>query len=502
MRDQELEQRLRAAIEHAAPDPLDRILSSCDAQKGVIVPMKNTTGKKNRWASLAVAAVLAIMVCGGFGLHGWKTTNAVAAVVSLDVNPSIQLRVNQREKVLSAEALNQDAMVILADMDLKNTDLNVAVNAIVGSLLQNGYLDSLSSAILISVEDQNPQRADRLQTELSAQVDATLQSAAAGAAVLSQIVTYDAGLETQAQRNHISVGKAALVRDVQALNGDLAFDSLAALSVEELKQLLETGAPALPIGKAAAIAAAEAVAIPAMEQKFGISFADSDIRWDVDPELDEMPAHYEVELETPIGSLDYEIDAYTGAILYGFQIPGQKTGTTQIVGATAASGPLVVSSQITEAQAQSIALEHAGVSAEKALGLRVNADLDDGVSHFDVEFRCSGVEYEYEIDAENGAILKAERDADDDWSAVATSDSASTEPSSASGIISADAAQSAALQHAGVASSNVSRMQCELDWEDGIQVYEIEFHAGQVEYEYEVHAVTGVVLKVQQDIDD
>ena len=35
--------------------------------------------------------------------------------------------------------------------DLKGTKVDVAVNAIVGGLVKNGYFDSISSAILISV---------------------------------------------------------------------------------------------------------------------------------------------------------------------------------------------------------------------------------------------------------------------------------------------------------------------------------------------------------------
>lgn len=47
--------------------------------------------------------------------------------------------------------------------DLKGTKLEVAVNAVVGALVSSGYLDSLSSAILISVEDQDQDRASRLR---------------------------------------------------------------------------------------------------------------------------------------------------------------------------------------------------------------------------------------------------------------------------------------------------------------------------------------------------
>ena len=84
--------------------------------------------------------------------------------------------------------------------DLKGAKLDVAVNAIVGSLVRNGYLDSISSAILISVEDKNTARAEKLQRELTSTVDGVLQTSAAKAAVLTQTLTQDAGREQQARK--------------------------------------------------------------------------------------------------------------------------------------------------------------------------------------------------------------------------------------------------------------------------------------------------------------
>ena len=64
------------------------------------------------------------------------------SIVGLDVNPSVELSINRKERVLKADALNEDARTILQGMDLKGVELNVAVNAIVGSMVSNGYLDS------------------------------------------------------------------------------------------------------------------------------------------------------------------------------------------------------------------------------------------------------------------------------------------------------------------------------------------------------------------------
>ena len=473
IQEQELEQRLRTAMAHAAPDALDRILASCQAQKGTVIPIEQARKPRKRWASLAVAAALAV-VCCVFGLTSWRSANAVASVVSLDVNPSIQLQVSKNEKVLSAQALNEDAQVILEGMDLKGTQLKVAVNAIVGSLLQNGYLDRLSSAILISVEDDDAQRAARLESDLTSEVGTALENASAGAAILSQILSVDSGLETQAQNSNISVGKAAMIRDIQALNSQLDFDALSALSVEELKQLREIGAPDMPIGTAAAASAAIKYA--------GVSA--SAATYDVDPELDEYPAYYEVELYTASGEFDYNVNAWTGEILRG------PANVSNIPGTSTSPG---TSGGISADKAKSIALTDAGVSESSALGLRVKQDWDDGVAIYEVEFRYNGAEYEYDIRSSDGSILKSERDDDNDYSYAAV-------PSASGSLVGEAAAQSAALTHAGVKESDTSYLSCRLEYDDGrVECYEVEFQAGTTQYEYEIGPYDGAVWKAERE---
>ena len=310
MTNEKMERQLAAALEKTAPDDMSGVLSRCEARKGTVIPMttKKTTNRK--WTTLAAACLAVILLCGG-GVF-YQRAHAVASVVSLDVNPSIELKVSRNEKVLVCTPLNEDAKAILADMsngaDLKGAKLDVAVNAIVGSLVRNGYLDSISSAIMISVEDKDAARAEKLQRELTSAVDGVLQTSEAKAAVLTQTLTQDAGLTQRARENSISTGKAALVNRVLALNATLKFDALAKLSVEELKDLAEAGAPAMPIGMDVARTAAEEYA--------GTTAVDS-VTAEVDPELDESPAHYEVELQTAWGEFEYLVDAYTGKVLSG-----------------------------------------------------------------------------------------------------------------------------------------------------------------------------------------
>ena len=427
MTSEKLEQRLASAVEKTAPNDVNGVLSRCEERKGTVIPMtaKKTAKKttKRKWTTL-VAACLAVMLLGGGGLF-YQQANAVASVVSLDVNPSIELKVNRSEKVLVCTPLNEDAKAILADMgngaDLKGAKLDVAVNAIVGSLVRNGYLNSISSAIMISVEDKDTARAEKLQRELTSTVDGVLQTSESRASVLTQTLTQDAGLTQQARENSISTGKAALVNRVLALNATLKFDALAKLSVEELKDLAEAGAPAMPIGMDAARSAAEEYA--------GTTAMDS-VTAEVDPELDESPAHYEVELQTARDEFKYLVDAYTGKVLSGqkdlLAAVSASNETTKPSGQKPASAsnettkpsdqkpaPSGTVQDIGYAKAKSIALNHAGLRENQAYDMDIELDDEDGTLIYEVEFKSGNMEYDYEIDAASGAILKHETELDD-----------------------------------------------------------------------------------------
>ena len=465
MTNDQMERRLSAALDKTAPDDVDGVLSRCTERKGTVVPMKKKNNRMKKWMQ-AVAACLAVLLLGGGGLLV-QQAHAVTSVVSLDVNPSIELRVNSREKVVSCQALNQEAQAVLEDMDggrdLKGVKADVAVNAIVGSLVRCGYLDSLSSAILISVEDKDQARAQRLQQELTSVAGGALGDSQA--AVLSQTVQQDKELEKQAKANNISTGKAALIRQAMALNGSLTFEGLAKLSVEELRDLIEAGAPGMPIGMTAALEAAARYA--------GLTTADITDA-DVDPELDENPAHYEVEFQVSgKGELEYKVEAYTGQVL---------TGQANVQPST----PVNPSGDIGMEAAKSAALKHAGLST--AVFTKAERDYDDGRLEYELEFHTDSAAYEVTVDAATGRVLDYEKE--------------NLRGGTGSADIGAQAAKAAALKHAGLSEGQVQQLQVEWDSEHGRAVYEVEFKSGGMEYDYVIDAATGAVLEHQAERHD
>ncbi len=76
-------------------------------------------------------------------------------------------------------------------------------------------------------------------------------------------------------------------------------------------------------------------------------------------------------------------------------------------------------------------------------------------------------------------------------------------PSSSKNVaVSKDEAKAIVLNHAGLTASDVKRYKAELDRERGSLVYEIEFDSGRYEYEYEVSAEDGRIIKSEKDFRD
>ncbi len=78
-------------------------------------------------------------------------------------------------------------------------------------------------------------------------------------------------------------------------------------------------------------------------------------------------------------------------------------GNKDTVGSTA---------KITADEAKAAAFKHAGVNENDVTGIDVDLDRDDRVLKYEVDFYSGGVEYDYDINAETGDIISADKDMD------------------------------------------------------------------------------------------
>lgn len=113
--------------------------------------------------------------------------------------------------------------------------------------------------------------------------------------------------------------------------------------------------------------------------------------------------HYDIDFYANGVEYDYEISVSDGKILEK-STEKERDNVKQ----EQTSEDIISSSK-----AKSIALKHAGVSASDADYVRVSKDIDDGRTVYEVDFKCGGYEYDYEINAKTGSIIEYDKDIDD-----------------------------------------------------------------------------------------
>lgn len=204
--------------------------------------------------------------------------------------------------------------------------------------------------------------------------------------------------------------------------------------------------------------------------------------------LDEEHGRIAYEVEFVYGGFEYEVtvSAENGSIL-DYEKDEDKKELTSLP-------EFDSEGYISEEEAKNIALAHAKLTKAGIMGLRVMLERDDGRMVYEVEFYFVDSEYDYDIDAVTGEIISFDRDAEHISLGEASVD--------IKDIISEGDARSAAIAHAVVSEKDVYDFDIELDNDKGVLIYEIEFKCGDYEYEYDIAALDGSVIKYSKELDD
>ena len=172
---------------------------------------------------------------------------------------------------------------------------------------------------------------------------------------------------------------------------------------------------------------------------------------------------------------------------------------------------------ISMAQAQTAALDAAKIDAANADISSATLSEVAGVTCYKVEFTSGDHAYSYSINAESGEVLEmssreqstSAASSDEDTQTVAPSAAPSAVPSAdtstapaqtapntntSTGAVDEAKAQEIALAHAGVSAADATITKSKLDYDDGRQVYEIEWYANGAKYDYEVAVATGEIV--------
>ena len=244
MKKRDLKKKILEAYRSEAPDLRVNILSSCMSEEQEPKTDAEESQSKKRtiqpsfrlaFKPLSAVALCLVLLVFGFAIGsnrsgGGGSVLTAETVVYLDVNPSIELQMDNENRIVDAIAGNKDAEIVLADLKLNGIDMNTALKAIVGSMYINGYLTPESNSMLISVNSKNEETADALLCDITEQINAALEKSNMECAIIAQCLTINEELTCKAEEYGISVGKMHLLNKISSCFGGISADTFAKLS--------------------------------------------------------------------------------------------------------------------------------------------------------------------------------------------------------------------------------------------------------------------------------
>ncbi|MGN1066758.1 MAG: PepSY domain-containing protein, partial [Candidatus Fimimonas sp.] len=468
-----IEKRVNKAFTNATPNNFERVAQDCQrTPQQTAVSSRQGMFWKVSTCALAFILVVAVLF-GGITLN---TQYASAATITLDVNPSVELKINGNQRIVSATAQNKDGEIILAGMedDLKGCSLKVAVNAIIGSMFRNGYLSELTNSVLVSVDSDKSLYEQLVQT-VTTEIEVSLKGNAIDASVVSQWLTNDDAINALVAKYDVSRGKAQLIHKIASQtdeegNALYTEEQLVALSVNELGIILgnlgvddvtQSGSSS----EKAYIGSDKALEI-ALE-KLGMEGLTAE---------SEGLNVFKNKVDFDDGVMVYDIEFVYGGYEYEVQIGAISGEVLSFECALRDFKPGEGSTELTKEEIVAVALQNAGVAD---VTTEVYVCRYYRITVYTVSFQTEENYFEYDIDVYGNVLYSA---------------CIKLQKSEQDGYLTRKQAQEYFLEHNQQGFTSLDKLErfkiCATTSEEGQLVYEISFVSENNKYLYTLNAVT------------
>lgn len=220
MRD--LEKNIKEAFDavRAEPELKDSAMAYIAAQRE-----KRRNPFLFRWARMAAAAAcMALLFFGGYGTAVYFQP---VSVISVDINPSLELGINAFDRVISVDSYNDDGRLLAEGLSLRNRNCFDAVEAIIASDTVQSLMAG-EDALILTVVGGDTEETISLCSKLEDRVGGVENTHCRSA--VAEVVE-------EAHHCGLSYGKYLAYLEALEGNGELTPEQVQAMTMRELREL-------------------------------------------------------------------------------------------------------------------------------------------------------------------------------------------------------------------------------------------------------------------------
>lgn len=165
--------------------------------------------------------------------------NTPYSYVSIDINPSIILTTNRFDKVIAVKGLNEDAELLLKNINVKNMKINDANNLILKKAIELEYIKENidDNAILVTVYCNNESKRNKMQKSINNDLNEYFNGKGIKSLIINQVLTAE---DINIMNEYgVSQGKVLFVKKAIAENPSLKFEDLIYMPVREIAKYID-----------------------------------------------------------------------------------------------------------------------------------------------------------------------------------------------------------------------------------------------------------------------
>jgi len=191
--------------------------------------------KKSKKIIVWLVVFLIVLITSIVSMLYLEKENKVVTVITMDINPSLKISLNEKEKVVKVEGLNKDGKELLKDNKLKGKSLEIAIEKITDKAIEKNYVKEKDSHILLYV------KGEKTKEEVTTIINNELKEQKVECEVITQVLSEDS--KENASKYEISESKASYIESIIKENQDkeitVTFEELKDKSISEIEDFVK-----------------------------------------------------------------------------------------------------------------------------------------------------------------------------------------------------------------------------------------------------------------------